>query len=517
MALERTGGILLHPTSLPGGHGCGDFGPAAEEFIDYLSRARVMSWQVLPLGPTGREGSPYQARSSFAGNPLLISLERLAEAGFLRTEEAGEAPFADGTRIDFAAVRAYKDGLLRRAYANFFDAAGKAAAQESFTKFCREQTDWLEDYALFAALKVHFSEEAWWHWPDTGLRAREAGALENWRKKLADEIRYQQWLQFAFYVQWGELKRRANRRGIRIIGDIPIYAAHDSADVWAAQEFFALDPASGEAELLAGAPPDYFCEDGQLWGNPIYRWERLKADGYKWWLARMRAALRLTDVVRIDHFLGFEAYWQTPAGERTARNGKWIKGPGQDFFSALRREFGDNLPLIAEDLGVITPEVDKLRTDNGLPGMKILQFAFCDGANAYRPHSYEKNCVVYTGTHDNDTTRGWYAASGADYAHMNRETIERERDLCRRYLAVDGSNIHWDMIRLALASVADTAIVPMQDVLGLGNEARMNIPGTAEGCWGWRLSRAQLAGAEAGYLAQMCEIFDRVPKTADAK
>lgn len=507
MVLKRSCGILLHPTSLPGGHGCGDFGPGAYDFIEYLKRSGVKSWQVLPLGPTGTEGSPYQARSSFAGNPLMISLDKLKQAGLINKLET--YPGDDGQPLDFAACSAFKYPKLKEAFTAFTGGKAQECATKSYSRFKQEQSWWLEDYSLFAAIKERFDDKAWWQWDEQKLVEYDGETCANWRAAHENEIEFQKWLQFVFYVQWGELKKRANDSGIAIIGDIPIYTSHDSADVWAQRELFEVDPKTGEASLMAGAPPDYFCEDGQLWGNPIYKWQKMRDEDFAWWMRRMEVSLNLTDVVRIDHFRGFEAYWQVDAGEETARNGKWIKGIGQEFFSAMQKKFGDDLPLIAEDLGVITPEVDKLRTDNKLPGMKILQFAFCDGANAYRPHSYEKNCVVYTGTHDNDTTRGWYAAEGPDYAHMDKQIIDTERDLCRRYLAVDGSNIHWDMIRLALASAADTAIIPMQDILGLGNESRMNRPGTPEGNWNWRMSTQQLQNAEAGYLMEMNTIFDR--------
>ncbi len=508
MALVRSSGVLLHPTSLPGGHGCGDFGPGAFAFIDYLQDAGVRSWQVLPLGPTGKEGSPYQARSSFAGNPIMISLDKLVEAGLL--EECGAYSDDNPYLVNFESCREYKNAKLREAFKNFAGSKCMSCAYESFDRFKRDQGDWLEDYAAFAGIKESFNDSAWWQWPDQKLLEYDRAAIDEWCAKNSEELEYQRWLQFVFYVQWGELKSEANKKGICIIGDIPIYAAHDSADVWGGRELFEVNPETGEAELMAGAPPDYFCEDGQLWGNPIYKWNKMKEDNYAWWLRRMDISLKLTDALRIDHFRGFEAYWQVDAGEQTAKNGKWVKCVGQDFFTALKKRFGSDLPLIAEDLGVITPEVDKLRLDNDLPGMKILQFAFCDGANQYRPHSYDKNCVVYTGTHDNDTTRGWYAAEGKDYEHMGRDIIDAERDLCRRYLAVDGSNIHWDMIRLALASPADTAIIPMQDILGLGNESRMNRPGIADGNWAWRMSWEQLENAERNYLREMNTIFDRI-------
>lgn len=506
---QRIAGVLLHPSSLPGGHGIGDFGPGAYCFIDYLKKAGMRAWQILPLGPVNSSGSPYQAESSFAGNTMLISLDKLVEAGILQSRDLEDAPQFPDNSTDFAAACEYKNHKLRYAFSLFMQRAPSSTGVKSFTTFISDQASWLEDYALFAALKNEYQKAAWWQWADRDIALAKKSAKAAWRDKLCDEIVYQKWLQFVFFVQWGELKRTANAAGIKIVGDVPIYTAHDSADVWAEPSFFEIDPETGEALLMAGAPPDYFCEDGQLWGNPIFKWDKLKDDGYKWWLRRMRAVLSMTDIVRIDHFRGFESYWQVKAGEKTARNGKWIEGPGQDFFTVLKNELGDDLPLIAEDLGVITEEVDKLRTDNDLPGMKILQFAFCEGANDYRPHTYDKNCVVYTGTHDNDTTIGWYAASGEDYSHMGREGIDAERDLARRYMGVDGSNICWDMIRLAMASPANTAIFPMQDILQLGNDSRMNRPGIAEGNWTWRMSWQQFNSADSDYLSDMVNLFDR--------
>ncbi len=514
MALERGAGVLVHPSALPGGEGIGDFGASADKFIDYLDRADLRYWQILPLGPVNGSGSPYQALSSFAGNTCLISLELLAEEGLLtRTDILGYSSESEA-RVDFQAVRRYKASRFKAAFNTFeVGEAEFAGLHKEFKVFKEEHSSWLNDYALFAAIKADNAEKAWWEWEDKGLVMRQEEALTTAAAELAEEIELECWLQFIFYKQWARVKKLANDKGILIIGDLPIYTAHDSADVWAERELFEVDPETGEALLMAGAPPDYFCEDGQLWGNPIYKWELMQQDGYKWWMKRMRAVLYHTDVVRMDHFRGFEAYWQVEAGEETARNGKWIKGPGQDFFKVLRDEFAaeesTELPLIAEDLGVITPEVEELRDGNNLPGMKILQFAFCEGANFYRPHSYEKNCVVYTGTHDNDTTQGWYRAEGQDYAHMGRDIIDAERDLCRRYLGIDGSNIHWDLIKLAMMSVADVAIFPVQDIMGLGNEARMNRPGIGEGNWRWRMLSEQLDNLEVWYINSMNYLYDR--------
>ncbi len=515
MALERGSGILVHPSSLPGGQGIGDLGIAAESFIDYLDRAEVKYWQLLPLGPVNGSGSPYQTLSSFAGNTYLISLERLEEAGLLSRTDILGYHSESLSRVDYREVIRFKDERFKVAFEQFLAGAESefAGMQIDFAAFKEENSCWLEDFALFVAIKKREGEKAWWEWEDKGLLLREPEALEKARAELAAEIELQSWLQFIFSRQWRRIKDKANSKGIKIIGDLPIYTAHDSSDVWAEREMFEVDPETGEALLMAGAPPDYFCEDGQLWGNPIYKWELHREEGYEWWLRRLRSVLVQTDIVRIDHFRGFEAYWQVPAGEDTAKNGKWVKGPGQDFFDTLHREFNTKedgeLPLIAEDLGVITPEVEELRDRNNLPGMKILQFAFCHGANMYRPHSYDKNCVVYTGTHDNDTTQGWYRAEGEDYSHMGQDVIAAERDLCRRYLGVDGSNIHWDFIKLALMSTADVAIFPVQDIIGLGNEARMNRPGIGSGNWRWRLLPEQLENLEVWYINSMNNLYDR--------
>ncbi len=509
MPLTRSAGILLHPTSLPGPHGTGDLGPAAYRFVDFLEAAGVGLWQVLPLGPTGFNHSPYQTLSVFAGNPLLISLEALVEERLLTAADLRSSRIFAPHQADFNAARELKNAALRRAHAAFNAGESSVRMRDEFAEFRARETGWLADFALFMALKGRHAGQAWMEWP-AKLASREPTALDLAARELAGEAEYHAFVQFVFFRQWKKLKDYAAARQVRLVGDIPIYPAHDGADVWAAQEYFALDR-SGRAELMAGVPPDYFSPVGQLWGNPVYRWEAMRKNNYAWWVTRFKANLQLVDVLRIDHFRGFEAYWEVPQGEKNAVNGRWIKGPGEALFTVLRRELGD-LPIMAEDLGVITPEVDALREGLGLPGMKILQFAFCDGAEKYLPHTYSPNCVVYTATHDNDTTRGWYLAEGPDYAHMDRDAIGRERDRARRYLGRDGADIAWDLIRLALGSVADTAIFPLQDALNLGNDCRMNRPGIAAGPWSWRVTPEQLAAAPAGALRDMCELYGRRPQ-----
>ncbi|MDR0362957.1 MAG: 4-alpha-glucanotransferase [Planctomycetota bacterium] len=509
MAFPRLAGMILHPTSLPGGQGIGDLGDAAYAFVDFLEKAGIGIWQVLPLGPTSGADSPYQSLSSFAGNPLLISLERLTAERLVDPADLESAP-ENADRVDFAAVAAYKDRLLHKAMESFEDGCSSVQFAKDFERFAEEEREWLDDFALFAAAKTFFNGQPWFEWKDIDLRLHRPEASRKYAKLLAGDVRREKFLQFLFFRQWRELRSYAAARNIRFLGDVPIYCAHDSADVWAAPENFQLDE-NGGAELMAGVPPDYFAATGQLWGNPLYNWKALEETGYSWWLSRIDATLSLVDMLRIDHFRGFEAFWAVPKGETTAINGKWIKGPGQKFFDALKKKLGDNLPILAEDLGVITPGVDKLRLDNGLPGMKVLHFAFGVGAEAYLPHTYEPNCVCYVATHDNDTTRGWYDADSGDYAHMSKEVIEFERDRARRYLGRDGSSMPWDLMRLALGSVADTAVLLMQDVLNLPNSARMNRPGLGEGQWGWRLTSEQLADASWGGIRDMVELYGRLP------
>ncbi len=493
-AAARASGLLLHPTSLPGGHGIGDLGPEAYRFVDFLVAAGQGLWQLMPLGPPGFGASPYAARSAFAGNPLLISLHRLVEEGLLSPDELADAPAGDPARVDFPRVEAFKLERLRRAFARL---AGQGQAAARLAAFRAMHAAWLEDYALFMALREAYHGAVWTAW-DPPLVRREPEALARARRELAEEIAFHAFAQWLFFEQWGALRRYANARGVRIIGDLPIFVAHDSADVWAHQEIFDLD-GRGEPVTVAGVPPDAFSATGQRWGNPVYRWEVLRAHGFDWWVARFRAVLETVDMVRIDHFRGFQAAWHIPAREETAEHGTWVETPGRELFAAVRAALGP-FPVIAEDLGLITPEVHALRQELGFPGMKVLQFAFGGGAdNPYLPHNHEPDSAVYTGTHDNDTTVGWYASLD-----------ERTRDHVRRYLAVDGHDIAWDLIRAALASVARIAVIPVQDVLALGSEARMNFPGRPHGNWSWRLRPDQLTPAHAARLRALTELYGRL-------
>ena len=494
--LARSCGLLLHPTSLPGRFGIGGLGAEARRFVEFLAAGRQSLWQVLPLGPTGYGDSPYQSFSAFAGNPLLIDPELLVEDGLLAASELSDPPAFPQDRVDYGAVIPYRAALLDSAWRRWSAGAGDRAGFEAFREAAGS---WLPDFALFMALKRRFGERGlhvWNRWP-VELARREPSALQRARRELAQEIGAEELQQFLFFRQWGALKGLAAERGIRLIGDIPIFVAHDSADVWAHQELFRLTPAGGP-EVVAGVPPDYFSATGQLWGNPLYDWQRLAATGYRWWLQRARATLALVDLVRLDHFRGFQACWAVPAGEPTAERGRWVKGPGADFLRALRGELG-GLPFIAEDLGVITPAVERLRDRFGLPGMKVLQFAF-DGmsANPFLPHNYGERCVVYTGTHDNDTTLGWY-----------RGESEKTHDQVRRYLARDGQDVGWDLVRLAYACVAAMAVVPLQDVMKLGSQARMNYPSRAEGNWQWRFTPPMLNEEIGGRLRELALMYGR--------
>jgi 4-alpha-glucanotransferase len=500
MRFPRSGGVLLHPTSFPGPYGIGDLGDNAYEFIDFLARSGQSVWQVLPLGPTGYADSPYQSFSAFAGNPLLISPDRLVEDDYLHQDALAEVPDFPAGAVDFGPVIDFKNGLLKRAFDHFRLAAtgGQRSAYESFSE---ANMDWLEDFALFMALKhLHIENQGgvWNTWPDPIAR-RDPAALREWSRRLADEVALHKFGQFLFFEQWLALKRYANGRGIRIIGDAPIFVAFDSADVWANPELYYLDEA-GNPTHIAGVPPDYFSETGQRWGNPLYRWDVMAENGYAWWTARLRMLFSQVDIVRIDHFRGFEAYWEIPADEPTAVIGRWVKGPGVSFFEVMQGKLGQ-LPIIAEDLGVITPEVEQLRDAFDFPGMKILQFAFGGERNSnFLPHRFGRNSVVYTGTHDNETTVGWYGNAS-----------RAERDHVRRYVARDGSEIAWDMIRLAYASAADTAVVPLQDLMSLGNEARMNYPGKTGGWWRWRYTQEMLTDSISRRLRDLTELFGRLP------
>lgn len=493
---KRASGVLVHPTSFPSRYGMGDLGAGAYAFVDFMKNARQKLWQVLPLGPTGFGDSPYQSFSSFAGNHYLISPDELRIQGWLSDTDLLNIPESNPRRIDYGSVIGYKMKLFKKAFETFKD---KATSQHKakMTKFCTQNKEWLEDYALFTALKDHFGGKPWHMWP-SNLALRDAKAIEEMRVKLADSVDFCKFLQYEFFRQWGAIKKYANDVGIKIIGDIPIFVAHDSSDVWASPELYHLDK-KGQPTSVAGVPPDYFSETGQLWGNPLYNWDVHKNTDFDWWTKRVKAMLSMMDIIRIDHFRGFEAYWSVPFGEETAINGKWVKGPGKALFTALKSKLGD-LPIIAEDLGEITEKVDKLRTGAGLPGMRVLQFAFTPGANSnYLPHNYCDNLtVVYSGTHDNNTTVGWY-----------HDAPESERDYLRRYLNVSGNDVAWDLIRLSFSSNAVFAIVPLQDIMSLPAADRMNLPGDSQGWWKFRYTPDMLHNDYAERLAYLAGLFHR--------
>jgi 4-alpha-glucanotransferase len=506
---KRSSGIVLHPTSLPGRFGIGDLGPEAYRFADFLARAGQGIWQVLPLGPTGYGDSPYQCFSAFAGNPMLISPEKLAEQGLLTAGDIDSHPAFPTEQVEYEAVNRHKCELLRRTLVNFRQRAS-VEQQSALEDFVRKNAAWLDDYALFMALKEeHGGEAVWTRW-EPGAALRQPEALARWRTRLADSIASWKFRQFLFFTQWHELKQYCNRLGVRIMGDVPIYVAHDSADVWAHRELFCLD-ANGEPEKLAGVPPDYFSATGQLWGNPIYRWEEHARGGYLWWVERLKAVFALIDICRIDHFRGFAAYWEVPAGETTAIRGQWVPGPAAALFEAVEQSLG-KLPIVAENLGLITEDVEEMRNHFGFPGMSILQFAFGNDPQAsdFKPHNYPRNRAAYTGTHDNDTTVGWWTSSGAASSTRTQEDVRREREFARAYLGLnEGDEINWVFIRTVMASVADLALYPLQDVLGLGSEARMNLPGTASGNWRWRVAPGMLTETHARRLREMADAYDR--------
>ena len=506
-APRRTSGILLHPTSLPGRYGIGELGGEARGFVDVLAETGQGLWQVLPLGPTGFGDSPYQCFSAFAGNPLLVSLDRLADDGLLDRADLAEAPAFPEREVDFRAVATFKRSRLERAHA-CFEKEAAPAPREDLAAFAAAQRAWLPDYALFMALKDAGGGSWWPDWP-RALALREPKALEEARREHARAVRLHEFVQYLFFRQWADLRGYAHERHVRIMGDVPIFVAHDSADVWAHPELFQL-AADGRPAFVAGVPPDYFSATGQLWGNPLYRWDEMARTGYRWWIDRVTCLLGLVDLVRLDHFRGFEACWQVPATEKTAAKGRWVKGPGAAFFDALQGALGE-LPIVAEDLGMITPEVEALRERFGFPGMAVLQFAFGgdDPGHDFLPYNYRRRRVVYTGTHDNDTTVGWWTSRGGGDSTRTAPQVEKERAFCLKYLGTDGHEIHWDFIRTVLSSVAETAILPLQDVLGLGSEARMNRPGRADGNWRWRYLGSEIGPAVRERLREMTEVYGR--------
>ena len=523
MKKQRASGILLHPTSLPSPYGIGDFGPSAYQFVDFLVSSGQKLWQTLPLGPTSAGDSPYQCFSTFAGNTLFISPEILYEKGLLSQTDFDEKPPFSDTKVEYGKVKLYKDSLFQKAYRNFLQKDNC----ESFYQFCNANASWLDDFALFSALKQYFITQrkntplldvqqmypldslltenqwidyfygaVWSTWPKA-IASHQQYALKGYEKLLAKDIQYHKFLQYEFFYEWHKLKKYANDKHIQIIGDLPIFISYDSADVWANPTLFSLD-SNGYPTSVAGVPPDYFSATGQLWGNPLYLWKNHEKDGYCWWIQRICKALEISDILRIDHFRGFESYWEIPFGDPDATRGTWKKGPGKKLFTAIKNHLGE-LPLIAEDLGIITDAVRSLRDDLGLPGMKVLQFAFDDSENNdYLPHNFDKNSVVYTGTHDNNTSLGWY-----------ENASEAERDYVRRYMNVDGSCISRDLIRLAVSSTAQFAIFPLQDVMSLPSSARMNLPGTASGNWQWRFHPEMLTEEIARYLSYINRIFKR--------
>jgi 4-alpha-glucanotransferase len=507
MTFPRSSGILLHPTSLPGPFGIGDLGPAAYAFADFLEAAGQSLWQVLPLGPTGYGDSPYACYSAFAGNTLLVSPEQLVSERLLAKQDLANTPEFEEERVNFETVHKYKDEILRAAF-NSFKQNGGANMRDGFAEFCRSNSSWLDDYALFRVLKNAHGGVAWNEWEPALIR-RNRSALESATNVLDEQIEAQKFYQFLFFRQWFALKDYCNARGIKLVGDIPIFVAHDSADVWTNPDQFKLNE-DGSPIVVAGVPPDYFSATGQLWGNPLYNWERMRADGFKWWIERVRATLATFDIARIDHFRGFAACWEIPGGDKTAERGQWVEAPGRELFAAIKAALGEP-PIIAEDLGVITPDVETLRDNFGFPGMRILQFGFSsDTKNIDLPHNYHKNVVVYTGTHDNDTAVGWFSSVAGAGSTRDAQQIEREREFCLTYLNTDGKEINWDFIRAVFASVANTAVVPLQDVLGLGTEARMNLPNSTEGNWAWRVKADVLTDELAMRLKELTELYGRI-------
>ncbi|VWL85076.1 4-alpha-glucanotransferase [Oceanivirga miroungae] len=481
---ERKAGILMHPTSLQGNNIVGTLGKHAYEFIDFLEKANQSLWQIYPLGPTGYNDSPYQCFSAFAGNPYLIDLEELVNEGIITNEDKDEVVSDNNLLVDYGKLYFVKNRILEKAYENHH------ILEEEFNEFKKENDYWLDDYSLFMALKKHFNGNSWINW-DEDIKYREKAVIEKYKTLLAKDIEVQKFMQFLFFRQWIKVKAYANSKGIEIIGDIPIFVSSDSSDAWANTNLFVF-------ESVAGVPPDYFSATGQLWGNPLYDWEEMKYDKYAWWKLRFKANLTLYDIIRLDHFRGFESYWAIPKDEETAINGKWKKGPAKEFFDEIFKEF-PHINLIAEDLGTLTNEVVELKNELNLPGMNILQFAFSkDPKNVYLPHNYVKNSVVYTGTHDNDTTLGWY-----------QKLSDEEKGEVRDYLDVNDDNICWHLIRLAHRSISDMCIIPMQDYIEYGSDARMNTPSVASGNWQWRIGENVLTDELANRISHITKIYGR--------
>jgi len=512
MEFSRSAGVLLHPTSLPSDYCIGELGSEAFNFVDYLVKSGISLWQILPLGPTGYGNSPYAALSSFGGNPFLISLEKLNTDGYITKEDLETYPGSESEKVDYNLVTNWKLPLLEKAAQNFLNTASESIKKD-FYSFCNDNSEWLNDFTLFVTIKEHYDRKAqeenapdsrWNYYWDRKIILKQKKAETEWLEKYKNQIEIKKVLQYFFFAQWMSLKKYANNKGISIIGDIPIYVAACSSDLWGNRKMFHVDK-NGHQTVVAGVPPDYFSSTGQLWGNPIYNWKEHESDGFKWWIKRIEGTLKLVDIVRIDHFIGLESYWEVPADAPTAETGKWVNAPGRKMFESLKKKLG-NLPIIAEDLGVLTPAVAALRDDFGFPGMKILQFAFTfdnegkqDNKNIFLPFNYTTNSVVYTGTHDNDTTRGWY-----------NSISDREKDLVRRYLARSGDDIVWDLIREALSSVSNYAVIPLQDILNLDTKSRMNTPSTmGNSNWSWRMNKNDMADFIADRLKGLVELYGR--------
>jgi len=499
MEQKRASGILLHPTSLPGPDGIGDLGPEAYRWIDFLNQSGTQFWQILPLGPTGYGDSPYQCFSAFAGNPYLISTTKLLDQGLLTKSDLADRPDFPIEKVDYGPVINWKIRILKKSYGHF-KVSGQESLHQAFEVFQKSEAEWLEPFVLFMAIKDHFGGVGWNEWPEK-YRLQDPKTIASFKADNAEKILFQAYLQFLFHRQWQALRAYAVKKGIRIIGDIPIFVAYDSADVWGNKDLFFLDE-DGLPEVVAGVPPDYFSKTGQLWGNPLYKWSLHKENGYSWWIKRMQSVFQQVDIVRLDHFRGFEAYWEVPFGNETAEHGQWVKGPGHDFFHAVKNELGE-LPIIAEDLGVITDGVIDIRESFNLPGMKIFQFSFAsDPDDDFLPHNYPRNCVAYTGSHDNDTSLGWYQSA-----------TERERDFCRRYLARSGKEIAWSLVRVLWQSVANWVLAPMQDFLSLGSWARMNYPGNPSGNWGWRMRPNAIDSQLTHRIYELNYLYGRLPET----
>lgn len=490
-------------------YGVGDFGPGAFQFADQLAAAGTSLWQVLPLGPTGFGNSPYQSFSAFAGEPILISPDLLVEEGLLTSADVTDTPKFCERTVDYEKVRAWKLPRLLTAFQNFTRQRTRKQSH-SFQQFCADHANWLDDYSLFMVLRSRFGDDTSWTLWDKPIALRNPAALAKAREQHAVEIECQKFWQFLFYKQWANLRRHYSAKGIRIVGDIPIYVSHDSADVWSHPTQFQLDDC-GNSLFVSGVPPDYFSETGQLWGNPIYNWREMERSGFHWWIQRFRGTFHLYDALRVDHFRGFEAFWEVPATEKTAINGRWVKAPGEKLFRTVTAALGE-MEIIAENLGVITPEVEDLRAKFNYPGMAILQFAFGIEGNAanYRPHNLERQVIVYTGTHDNDTTVGWWNSAGGD-STRSEEDIRQEKQFVEQYLGDSNEPIEWRMMRALFGSVAQVAVVPMQDILGLGSGSRMNRPGVAIGNWSWRMLPGELSANLIQRLRDLLETFDRVP------